>query len=121
MYPISTFAHSGWFTALLGMQSSVPTAVICLATAEEVSARRSGRAGSHTPRQQSRRYARSPQQNYYHRHGSSPHVTPRKGRNSAAHHTPRRTGRQAALQDGERRSGGVHSSGRRTRHATAGQ
>lgn len=86
---------------------------------EEVSGRRSGRAGSHTPRQQSRRYAHSPQHNYYHRHGSSPHVTPRKGRSSAAHNTPRRTGRQAALQDGERRSGGVHSSGRRTRHATA--
>jgi len=26
MYCITAFAHTGWFTALLGMQSSVPTA-----------------------------------------------------------------------------------------------
>ena len=89
--------------------------------AGEVGRRHSRRAGSYTPRQQSRRYGQSPQQKYLHRQGLSPNATPRKGRNAATHHTPRRTGRQAAYQEGERRSGGAHSSGRRTRHATAGQ
>lgn len=87
--------------------------------AGEVGRRHSRRGGSYTPRQQSRRYGQSPQQK--HRQGLSPHVIPRKGRNAATHHTPRRNGRQAAYQEGERRSGGAHSSGRRTRHATAGQ
>ncbi|KAL3133301.1 hypothetical protein ABBQ38_007180 [Trebouxia sp. C0009 RCD-2024] len=71
---------------------------------EEGSGRRSGR---YAPR----RYHQSPQ--YYPRPVGT--TTPRRGRAPAAHHTPRRSGRQA---EGERRSGG-HSSGRRTRHATA--
>ena len=158
--------------------------------ADEGNGRRSGR---YTPRQSRRYNQQSPQ--YYQRHATSPHSTPRRGRAPAAHQTPRRSAlqppsppqticlhlaptpslsfllshpdiltlfdavtfimllppvfpilppvfpilsepvhpimflivnqmvlacRSGRHQDGQRRSGG-HSSGRRTRHATAGQ
>lgn len=57
--------------------------------ADEDNGRRSGR---YTPRQSRRYNQQSPQ--YYQRHATSPHTTPRRGRAPAAHHTPRRSALQ---------------------------
>lgn len=57
--------------------------------ADEGNGRRSGR---YAPRQSRRYNQQSPQ--YYQRHATSPHSTPRRGRAPAAHQTPRRSALQ---------------------------